>query len=55
MGKTLSFEESGEAVYAAMVKVQYDVYNVHVHVGTCIYMYNVHVHIHVHVHVCVIF
>ena len=35
MGKTLSFEESGEAVYAAMVKVQYDVYNVHVHVGTC--------------------
>ena len=23
MGKTLSFEESGEAVYAAMVKVNY--------------------------------
>ena len=60
MGRTLSFEESGEAVYAAMVKV--GVKNkIHVHkiaTDTCtmyivyahVYMYNVYVYIHVHVY-----
>ena len=46
MGRSLSFEESGEAVYAAMVKVLINFYlysNVHVH--NIIYT-NVHIHIY---------